>query len=1117
MKVKHNSLNVNRRVGILTFTLFFLFNWGLAQAKDLSAQTVTAVFRNTTLSEVIWELKKQTDCTFVYSTNDVQKVAIKHLEFNKKPLREVLEACLKNTNLTYQFSEEAIIIRQMTKATEQAHTIKGRVLDETGESIIGANIMVKETKKGTITNIDGDFTLSVERPTVTLIITYIGYVSQEIKVDASSGPIKVVMKTEDTALDEVVVVGYGTQKKLTLTGSTTSTSGTSLQQNSSVNLSQGLAGRLSGVIVNNRSGEPGKDDAVMFIRGRSTLGNNSPLIIIDGVAGREDEFSRLSAEEIENVTVLKDASAAIYGARSANGVILVTTKRGLKNSAPKIEFTYDLGLQQPTRLVQMSDAVLYGSAYNAARAIDKEAPMYSEEEMQKFRDGSDPILYPNTDWFDELIKPVSVQHKYGVSARGGTDRITYFLSINGQFQDGIYRKSATNYSQYNVRSNIDLNVTKRFRVGVDLSARQQHKNYSAFPSDEFGIFYITTRSKPTSGAYFPNGLLRGGTNPAIMVQDVTGYDKGKINTVNATFTANLDLGALVEGLTVEGRLAYDVTSRFRKNWQQPWTYYTYDQVSEQFDAHTSSYWPTASLREYYYGWSTLTLNAIANYNRTFAKAHTVGAMIGVEQSSYRYDTFNASRSKYGSDAIDELFAGDANKNYFGNDGSAKETARRSFFGRFNYDYKSKYMVSFIARYDGSENFPKGKRWGFFPGVSAGWRLSEEGFIKDNLSWLTNLKLRASYGEQGNDNIDPFQYLTTYQYTTSAQYKEQFGGSDANIVIPGTVPNPEVTWEVAKTWNVGLDGDIKNGLFSWEAEWFKTRRSNILCTRNASVPYYSGLDKLPDENLGIVDNTGLELQLSHSKRVNKDFSYTVKGNFLYAKNTIKYMDETPWGKGYDYMRLEGHPMGAELYYKVIGINKTEDDLKNNAQIAGATLGDFIYADLDKDGAITSRDRERRDLTSVPQIVFGATVSMQWKGFDFMVLLQGQARARFYYSPLNDPRSGNLDREAAEKAWTFENRDSNYPRIGSTASNGSVYRNSFYYKDASFLRLKNLEIGYTLPKTLLAKLGITNTRIYIGGYNLFTIDGLKSVDPETSDESVQTYPQLRVFNAGVKLTF
>lgn len=1117
MEVKRNSLSVNRRVSILSFTLFFLFNWGLVQAKDLSAQTVTAIFRNTTLNEVIWELKKQTDFTFVYSTNDVQKVGIKYLEFKAKPVKTVLDACLRNTNLTYQMSDEAIIIREMTKAPDQAYTIKGKIVDDAGESIIGANIIVKETKKGTITNVDGDFMLQVDRPTVTLEITYIGYVRQEIKASASSGPLKIVMKSEDTALDEVVVMGYGTQKKLTLTGSTTSASGESLQQNSSVNLSQGLAGRLSGVIVNSRSGEPGNDDAVMFIRGRSTLGDNSPLIIIDGVAGRSDEFSRLSGDEIEKVTVLKDASAAIYGSRSANGVILVTTKRGLKNSAPKIEFTYDLGLQQPTRLVKMADAVLYANAYNAALAIDKEAPKYSAEEIQKYGDGSDLINYPNTDWFDEMIKPISVQHKYGVSARGGTDRIMYFVSLNGQYQDGVYRKSATNYKQYNIRSNIDFNVTKRFKVGIDLSARQQHKDYSAFPSDDFGIFYITTRSKPTGGAYYPNGLLRGGTNPAIMVQDVTGYDKSKINTLNATLSASFDLDSWVKGLSVEGRLAYDVTSRFRKNWQQPWEYYTYDQVTETFDAHTSSYWPTASLKEYYYGWSSMTLNAIANYNRTFAKYHTISAMLGVEQSSYRYDTFNAGRTKYGSDALDEMFAGDANKNYFENDGYAKETARRSFFGRINYDYKSKYMVSFIARYDGSENFPKENRWGFFPGVSVGWRLSEESFLKDRMDWLSNLKLRASYGEQGNDNIDPFQYLTTYQYSTSTIYKERFGGSDANIVIPGTVPNANVTWEVARTWNIGLDGDIKNGIISWELEWFKTRRSNILCTRNASIPNYSGLTQLPDENIGIVDNTGLELQLSHAKRINNDFSYMIKGNFLYAKNTIKYMDETPWGEGYDYMRLEGHPMGAQLYYQVIGINKTEEDLKKYPQMAGATIGDFIYADLDGSETITNKDRKRCDLTSVPQIVFGATVNLNWKNFDFMMLVQGQARARFYYSPLNDPRSSNLDKEAAEKAWTLTNTDSDYPRIGSTVSNGSVYRNSFYYKDASFLRLKNLEIGYTLPKTLLATLGVSNARIYVGGYNLFTIDGLKSVDPESGDEEMQTYPQLRVFNAGFKLTF
>jgi TonB-linked SusC/RagA family outer membrane protein len=1115
MKLKHNYLSLSRKYFIISCTLFFFLNWGLLQAKNLSAQTVNAVFRNTTLKEVIWELKKQTNFTFIYSTNDVQGVKIKELQCYNETVPEVLNACLKNTNLTYTISEGVVAIRVAAPAPK--YKIRGKVVDETGEGIIGAAVRVKGTKLGVPTDANGDFSIETTSSNVVLIVTYVGYSTQEVRAN-SARPITITMKSINTSLDEVVVVGYGTQKKATLTGSTASTTGASLQQNSSVNLSQGMAGRIPGVIVNNRSGEPGNDDAIMYIRGRSTLGNNDPLIIIDGIPGREDEFSRLTGDEIESVTVLKDASAAIYGARSANGVILVTTKRGKANQPPKFTFNYDLGLQHPTRLIKMADAVLYATAYNAERAIDGDSPLYSDEEIQKYRDGSDPIEYPNCDWYDEIIKDLSAQHKYGLSAQGGTKSMTYFVSLNGQYQDGIYRKSATNYKQYNLRTNVDLKVTDDFKVGIDLSVRQQHKNYSAFPSDSYGIFYVTQRRLPTSAAYYPNGLLRSGTNPAVMVQSLTGYDRTRINTIDATLTGDLNLGKLIKGLSVEGRLAYDNNTSFRKNWLKPWTYYTYDQVNDTYDSHISTYWPTATLAEYYRGWHTLTLNAVFHYDRTFFEDHDVSVMVGAEQAQYRLDKFSADRNKYASTALDELFAGDSDHNYYDNTGSAKETARRSFFGRVNYDYKGKYMASFIARYDGSENFPKGKRWGFFPGVSVGWRISEESFIKDKYDWLTNLKLRASWGKQGNDNVDAFQYLTTYNYvSTSSQYLEELGGANATVITSGTVPNKNITWEVAKTWNVGLDGDILNGLFSWELEWFKTMRSNILCTRNASIPFYTGLSKLPDENIGKVNNTGIEFQFSHQKRVNKDFSYAIKGNFLYAKNKIIFMDETPWGEGYDYMKLEGHPMGAQLYYQAKGINKTEDDLKNNPQVSGATLGDFIFKDLDGDGKITSFDRKRCDLTAVPQIVYGCTLSALYKGFDFMMLLQGQARARFYYSPLNQPISGNIQKDFAEKAWTLDNTDSDYPRIGSGVSNGGLYRSSFYYKDASFLRLKNLEIGYTLPSEWTNKFGIKNLRIYIGGYNLLTFDKLKYVDPENSDEEDQTYPQVKVYNAGVKLTF
>lgn len=1012
----------------------------------------------------------------------------------------------------------ALAFSQVLSAQEM--TVRGVVSATTGESVIGAGVMIKGTATGVTTDLDGRYELSAPE-NATLVFSSIGYKTLEVRLDGRS-VVNVALETDSELLEEAVAIGYGSQSKITLTGSVTQTSGAELVKNSSVNLSQGLAGRLSGVVVSNRSGEPGNDDATMFIRGRSTLDDNSPLIIIDGIPGRDDEFSRLTGEEIESINVLKDASGAIYGSRSANGVILVTTKRGVYGEAPRVTFTYDIGLQQPTRLVDMADAVLYTHAYNDELAITGAAPYYNETQLQHYAAGDDLILYPNTDWLDEIIKPVSVQHKYGVSVNGGSDRVAYFVQFNGQYQDGIYEKSATNYAQYNVRSNVDIKVTESLRLGVDLNVRRQQKNYSAFPSsseNDNGIFYTAIRMKPTGATYYPNGLLRGGTNPAVLVQDLTGYDRTSINTINTTFNLGWDMSWLTEGLSVNARMAYDVVGEFRKNWLKNWDYWEYDEITELYNQRTISYWSSPVLHEYQENYQTLTINANINYERDF-NGHHVSALAGFEQSSYRYDTFNAGINSYDSDLLDEFFAGTADKSWYAIDGYAKETARRSFFGRIGYDWKSRYMIQAIIRFDGSENFPKESRWGIFPGVSLGWRISEEPFVKNNAPWLTNLKLRASYGEQGNDSIDPFQYLTTYEYTALTGYSMKIDDKEVSFIIPGSIPNPKVTWEVARTWNVGLDGRIFNGMLGWEVEYFHTRRSNILCTRNASIPYYTGLtNNLPDENIGIVSNRGVELQLTHENRVaNGEFLYRIGGNIMYARNRIEYMDETPWGEGHEYMNATGHPMGAELYYQVIGINKTQEDLEKYPQMAGATLGDFIFADLDENGVIDTYDRKRCDLTTVPELVFGLNFEAQWKGFDLSVLFQGQGRARYYYAPLMDPVSGNVEREAAEKAWTLDNTDSDWPRLGSNVSNGHTTRSSFYYRDASFLRLKNVELGYTFNQAMFGtKVGIRSLRIYIAGYNLLTFSGLKNVDPETDDESYQNYPQMRIFNAGVKLTF
>ncbi len=1028
-----------------------------------------------------------------------------NLNFNDKSFINDLD------NDGYGIYEEPLFFQQ------QKREITGTITDVDGNPVIGANVIEKsEISNGTVTDINGNFKLNVAENAV-IHISYIGYLEQDINTTGKD-VFNVTLQEDTKALDEVVVVGYGTQKKLTLTGSVVSTTGTSIQKSASVDISSSLAGRMPGVIVNNRSGEPGVEATTIFIRGRSTLGDNSPLIIIDGVPGRES-LSFLNPNDIESITILKDASAAIYGSRSANGVILVTTKRGQREKKPEITFSYDLGIQQPTRLLDMVDAPTFAQLYNERNEKLGVTPRYTEEEIRKFADGSDPVLYPNTDWFAEIIKPASFQHKYNLSFAGGTNTVAYFASIGAVTQDGIYRESATKYDQLNLRSNIDVNVTSNFKIGVDVSARIQNKHYSAYPSDEYGIFYRTRDRYPTLASYYPNGLLAGSGNPIALVSDRTGYDKTRLQRLNTTLSADWDLGKFVQGLSVKGHVAYDNTSSFRKKWQTPYTYYVFNETTGEYDQYKSQDVVTPQLLERYVPAWALTLNATMNYDRTFNDMHHIGAVIGFEQSESRNDVLQAERKQYSQDALDELFAGDLDKTYYDNTGSASETARRGFFGRLSYDFKDKYLTQFILRYDGSENFPKDKRWGLFPGLSVGWRLSEEGFIKDNLSFIDNLKIRASYGEQGNDKIDQFQYMTTYQYGRS----QVFDGKQVNGIYPGVFPNVNVTWEVAKTYNIGLDGTLWKGKLGFEVEAFKTRRSNILCARNASVPVYTGLTSLPDENIGIVDNKGFEFQLSHAGR-SGDFIYNLSGNFLFARNKVVYMDETPYGEGYDYLKLEGHPMGAMLLYEVIGINKTEEDLEKYPQIAAsATLGDFIFKQNDPTPSdpnkITSKDMKRMDLTTVPEIVFGLSFDARYKMFDCTLLFQGQGRAKYYISPRIDPAEGNIMQDIADGRWSSSNPTADNPGVGGTINNAGVYPSTYWHRDASFLRLKNIELGVNLPgKSLGGSItGVNNLRIYIGGYNLLTFDKLKIVDPETSDSNAQNYPQVRIFNAGVKLTF
>ncbi|MDR0757864.1 MAG: SusC/RagA family TonB-linked outer membrane protein, partial [Tannerella sp.] len=800
---------------------------------------------------------------------------------------------------------------------------------------------------------------------------------------------------------------------------------------------------------------------------------------------------------------------AIYGSRSANGVILVTTKRG-KTGKPTIDFNANWGLQEPTRLPEMADAATYAEFYNEIDVYDGRQPTYSAADIEKYRNGSDPVRFPNTNWAEESLRKSAPQQRYNISINGGAENMSYFVSGGYSDQDGLFKNGATHYTQYDIRSNLDATIAKYLKVGIDLSGRLEDRNYSGWGDD----FWRMYRGYPNIRARWPNGLPTAGGdsgNPVITSTEATGYDRRKYSVFNGMFTANWDLSWLLKGLAADGYAAYDRTSNNRKLWSIPWVYYTWDETTDTYSEQQSSLRQTAELRQEYTPATSLTVNAKLTYKRSFADVHNVDVMVGYEQNSYGSDNFWTSRRNFLSTSVDQLFAGSTDKTNFDNSGSASETARQSYFGRAVYDYQGKYMLQATLRRDGSYIFQSDKRWGFFPGISAGWRLSEEAFLKDRTDWLNNLKLRASWGKQGNDNIDAFQYLL--KYTFGRNYV--FNGTDAQGVYQVGFPNQNVTWEVADTYNAALEGSVLNGLLGFEAEIFKTTRSNILASRNASIPNYTGLIDLPDENIGKVNNRGFELQLNHRNRVG-EVQYSLAGNFLYARNKVVFIDETPWPDGHDYMKAEGKPLGAGLYYRALGIFRTPQEIDAYPHLTGAIPGDLKYEDIDGDGAITNLDRERRDLTNFPEIVFGLTASASWRNFDVSLLLQGQGRAEQTVNFRVDQTSNSFV-ERLEDRWSPTNLNGSMPRAGGNNNSNDIYASDFWIQNASFLRLKNLEIGYTLPSHLYRKLYIKNLRLYFSGYNLFTISQIKILDPETSSADGSYYPQLRIYNAGINITF
>ena len=996
----------------------------------------------------------------------------------------------------------------------QTHKLTGTVYDHNGEPLIGASVLVKGTTIGTATDIEGNYTLNVPAKG-TLVVSYVGYITQEIALNGQT-ELNIDLKEDTESLEEVVVVGYGVQKKATLTGSVSSVGGEEIKKVSAANLSNTLAGKTAGIIANTRSGEPGEDGATITIRGKGTLGDTSPLIIVDGIADRS--FSRLNPEDIESISVLKDASAAIYGSRAANGVILVTTKRG-KEGKVKVNYNGSYTMAQPTRIPKMMNSYQYATyrnEYDADSRHDSPGLTFNETALQHYRDRDDLEHFPDTDWWGATAKEWAGRTQHSLSVSGGNEKVSFYSSLQYMWQDALYRNSAQDYSQYQLTSNVDAKVSNAISFSLDILGRQERRNRGVYSTDD--LFGKLLTMFPGAAPYYENGLPRVGydgitNNSTVMVTDAPGYNRYVYNILNVKPKVHVDLDVITKGLYAEAYAALDFNFNYGKQLNRPYDLYAleggeYVNKKDMTGKISVGDWAARS--------SNTTYNIRLGYVRSFKDVHKVNAFVAYEENKYYYHYLTGFRTNFVSDEIPELFAGSDVPEDKDNNGYSNITSRRNVFGRINYDYDGKYLAEVTMRYDGSMNFAKNRRWGFFPAFSLGWVISQENFFERLTPAVNFLKVKYSWGKMGNDNIDPFQYVSQYKYSDIGAY---FGAGEDGKINKGfyleRVANPLVTWESAETMNVGFTANFLNNKFSLDFDWFRSVRDDILCYRNASVPYFSGM-KLPAENLGKVTNTGIELVATYRDHAG-EFNWAVTGNFTYARNKVNFIDEAastqPW------QRQEGSPIDGMTLYKAIGIYQTQEEIDNSPHIAGAAPGDLIYYDTNGDGQITYDDAIRFDYSPTPRIVYGFTLSGEWKGIDLNMFFQGQGQAKELVMPTMNMAIDFFEGRWREGNSAEENMNARWPKafIGQTyGDQWNSVQSTWWLRSANFLRLKSLEIGYTLPHKWTQGIGIENIRIYFNGSNLFTFDNYKIADPEIGN-AITSYPLQRSLTFGAGVTF
>ena len=980
--------------------------------------------------------------------------------------------------------------------TQQKKAINGVVFDGgLNEPLIGANVVVKGTTNGTVTDLDGKFTLEAA-PNDILVISSIGFKSLEIKAsDAAKG--KITLQEDTQALDEVVVVGYGVQKKANLTGSVAHISAEAIESRSVASVSAALAGQIPGVTAIQSSGAPGSQTASITIRGTNSINGGSPLVIVDGVPG---SMNTIDPQDIESLTVLKDAaSSAIYGVQAANGVILITTKKGKKGDKARINYSGSVAWSSPVALLKFLGAGDYAMLYN--EAVKNENPNvilpYTEEDIQNYRNGT----LPDTDWYDETFKKNALETYHNLSINGGSEKTSYNASIGYTRQDGLI--DVNKYDRFNGRISVDSDINKWLTAGLNVSGYRGTKNdgWEGYAS----LRQYCNRLAPIYPVYNDDGsFYYSGLNNPVAHLNNTGFTRQVDQQLNATAYAKVNI---LPELNVKA--LFSVRNDTRNN----------EGFKKLLEYGTGNNTFNSGLREgyqKYYDWNWYTTQVLANYNKTFGK-HSLTALAGFEQIYYNYKYTEATRKGGGNDELTESL-NTLDKSSQTNKNGGHETARRSYFGRVQYDFNNKYLFEANLRADASSRFPKDSRWGYFPSVSAGWRITEESFVKDaDIKWLSNLKIRAGWGQTGNEELsdsDIYPSIATYAYGSY-----MFGNSLYSTAYETRYVNSQLKWATVTNYEGAIEAGFLNNRLGFELAVYKKKTKDMLLY--LPVQGVLGMDA-PAQNAGSMQNTGFDLSLFHNNRINKDFSYAVNLNIAYVKNKITDMCGTEGENPDDskYWYLEGYALGSFYGYEAIGYFNTEEELANDAKRTGTEqLGDIKYRDLNNDGKIDAANDRKVIGKDKPSWTGGLNIALYYKDFDFSAFFQGAFDVYGYYTGESSYAFYNSGKvlERHLDRWTPENHNASYPRI-TKDSQINFSTSSFWLQDASYVRLKNISLGYNIPSVLTQKIGIDKVKVYISGENLLTFSGLEGIDPEApASNRGAYYGNVKKVSLGLKVSF